>query len=57
MRPDDLRLAAVIARKYATAVETKLYWDMSTSGARREISEAERIADLLEAEAEKEECN
>ena len=57
MRSDDLRLAARIARKYATAVETKLYWEMSTSVARREISEAERIAGLLEAEAEKEECN
>ena len=57
MRPEDYRIAALIVRKYATAVETKLYWEMSTSVARREISEAERIAGLLEAEAEKEECN
>ena len=53
MRPDDLRLAAVIARKYASAVETKLYWEMSTSAAKFEIAEANRVAGLLEVEAER----
>lgn len=53
MRPDDLRLAALIARKYASAVETKLYWDMTTSEAKREVSEAKRLATLLDDEAER----
>lgn len=53
MRPEDYRIAALIVRKYATAVETKLYWDMSTSAARCEIAEAKKVAEMLETEAEK----
>ena len=53
MRPEDYRIAALIVRKYVAAVETKLYWDMSTSTARGEITEAKRVAEMLEGEAEK----
>lgn len=42
-------------RKYARAVETKLYWNMSTSEAKKEIAEAERLAELLESAARN--CN
>jgi hypothetical protein len=51
MRYDDIISAARIARKYAIAVESKLYWNMSPLEAQTEIGEAERIANLLEEEA------
>jgi hypothetical protein len=54
MMYDDLISAARIARKYAHAVESKLYWNMSPIEADEAIKEAERIADLLEEEAAKE---
>jgi len=54
MMYEDLITAARIARKYAYAVETKLYWNMSPLEAQTTIAEAERIADLLELEAAKE---
>jgi hypothetical protein len=54
MRYEDLIDAARIARKYAAAVENKLYWNMSPLEAQTAIGEAERIADLLEEEAAKE---
>ncbi len=54
MMYEDLITAARIARKYAHAVETKLYWNMSPLEAQTTITEAERIADLLEHEAAKE---
>jgi hypothetical protein len=50
MSPEDLLTAARIAKKYAVAVENKLYWDMSPLEAQTEIAEAVRIASLLEAE-------
>jgi hypothetical protein len=50
MRPEDYRIAALIVRKYAAAVETKLYWEMSTSTARGEIAEAKKVAEMLETE-------
>ena len=51
MKREDLKTAAQIARKYATAVESKLYWNMSPIEAHEAIEEAERIAVLLETEA------
>jgi len=51
MKYDDIISAARIARKYAIAVESKLYWNMSPLEAQTEIGEAERIANLLEEEA------
>lgn len=54
MKYEDLITAAAIARKYAIAVESKLYWNMSPVEAQYEITEAERIADTLEDEAVKE---
>lgn len=53
MRRDDFVSAAALMRKYAAAVETTLYWKMSTSEAKKEIAEAERLCDLLENEASK----
>lgn len=53
MNRDDFILAAILMRRYVAAVETTLYWKMSTSEARKEIVEAERILALLEKEAEK----
>lgn len=53
MRKEDLQSAAFIVRKYSSAVATTLYWSMSTNDARKEISEAERIAGLLESEVRK----
>lgn len=57
MKYEDLIAAARIARKYAAAVETKLYWNMSPIEASNAITEAERIADILEEEAAKEETD
>ena len=54
MKYEDLIAAARIARKYAMAVESKLYWNMSPMEASDAIAEAERIADLLEDAAVKE---
>ena len=51
MTPKDYETAAFVARKYAAAVEKKLYWSMSLSEAHDEINEAERIAEMLESEA------
>jgi len=51
---DDCISAARIARKYATAVETTLYWKMTTREAKDEVAEAVRVAELLEDEASKE---
>jgi hypothetical protein len=48
MKREDLLAAADFLRKYATAVETKLYWNMSTSEAKNEIKEVKRLAGLLE---------
>lgn len=47
MNREDLEAAADFLRKYATAVETKLYWNMSTREAKAEIQEAKRLASLL----------
>lgn len=41
-------------RKYVTAVEKTLYWNMTTREAKEEIKEATRLADVLEEEAAKE---
>ncbi len=54
MNSDDYIAAARIVRKYATAVETTLYWKMSTREAKEEVIEAARVAGLLEEEAAKE---
>jgi hypothetical protein len=51
MKSEDLKTAAKLARKYAIAVESKLYWNMSPIEAHEAIEEAQRIAVLLEAEA------
>jgi hypothetical protein len=49
MTPADAAAILTILRKYIRAVETKLYWDMSTSEARKEIAETERLAAVVEA--------
>ncbi len=54
MNPDDYIAAARLVRKYATAVETTLYWKMTTRAAKEEVLEATRLAELLEDEAAKE---
>lgn len=54
MNPDDYIAAARLVRKYATAVETTLYWKMTTREAKEEVLEATRVAELLEDEAAKE---
>jgi hypothetical protein len=51
MTLEDMHAAAELLRKYATAVETKLYWNMSTSEAKAEIKEAKRLASILDDEA------
>jgi len=48
---EDYSEAAAILRKYAAAVESKLYIDMKVEQAHREIGEAERLAFLLEETA------
>lgn len=55
MTREDMKAAAEMLRKYAVAVETKLYWNMSTSEAKVEIKEAKRLASILDEEAV--ECN
>ncbi len=52
MKREDLASAADFLRKYAVAVETKLYWSMSTSEAKAEIKEARRLASMLTEAAE-----
>jgi len=52
MKREDLVAAADFLRKYATAVETKLYWSMSTSEAKAEIKEVKRLASILTEVAE-----
>jgi hypothetical protein len=54
VNPDDYIAAARLVRKYATAVETTLYWKMTTREAKEEVLEATRVAELLEDEAAKE---
>jgi hypothetical protein len=54
VNPDDYIAAARLVRKYATAVETTLYWKMTTRAAKEEVLEATRLAELLEDEAAKE---
>lgn len=51
MTKEDLEKIANYLRKYARAVETSLYWKMSTSEAKKEITTAERLAGLVEAAA------
>ena len=55
MTREEMKAAADFLRKYATAVETKLYWGMSTSAAKNEIKEARRLAALLDGPSE--DCN
>ena len=50
---EDLRSAAGMIMKYAEAVESKLYMDMRVEEAHRAIDEAERLADALNAAADK----
>ena len=50
---EDLTAAARITRKYVIAVRTKLYWNMSPAEADAAVAEAERIADVLEAAADR----
>ena len=51
IKREDMETMAELLRKYAVAVETKLYWNMSTSEAKAEIKEAKRLASILEDEA------
>jgi len=48
---EELSMAAVLLRKYAAGVETKLYINMSVDAAHQEINAAERLASKLEAAA------
>lgn len=54
MKYEDLLAAARIVRKYIVAVETTLYWKMTTREAKDEMAEATRIAEALEDAAVKE---
>lgn len=54
MKYEDLIAAARVVRKYARAVESTLYWNMTTREAKEEVAEAERIAEVLEDAAVKE---
>lgn len=51
MNKEDMEEVASYLRKYARAVETSLYWKMSTSEAKKEIATAERLAGLVESAA------
>lgn len=53
MTRTDLESIARVLRKYASAVETTLYWNMSTSEAKKEIAETERLMAVVESEAVK----
>jgi len=57
MKYEDLIAAARLARSYATAIDSVLYRNMGVKTAEAEIREAERIAELLEEEAAKEETD
>ena len=46
-------VAATFLRKYALAVESHLYMKMKTTDARKEIQDAETLAEFLEDEAAK----
>jgi hypothetical protein len=48
---DDYKAAAEFLRKYAAAVESKLYMGMKIEEAHAEIEEALRLADELECVA------
>jgi len=50
---EDLRAAAGFLRKYARGVETRLYMDMKVEAAHHEIEESYRLADDLDAVADK----
>lgn len=50
---EDLVAAAAFLRRYAVAVESKLYVDMKIPDAHHEINEANRLADDLEEAASK----
>ena len=54
MKYEDIIAASAMLRKYVTAVEKTLYWNMTTREAKEEIKEATRLADVLEEEAAKE---
>lgn len=47
MKPEDVNAIITVLRKYSAAVETKLYWDMSTREARAELSEIDRLIAVL----------
>lgn len=51
MKYEDIIGAAAMLRKYAVAVETTLYWKMTTREAKDEIKEVIRLAEALEEEA------
>lgn len=50
---EDLTSAVVYLRRYADAVESKLYMGMKVEDAHRAIEEAERLAEVLEEAAGK----
>lgn len=57
MTNTELRKAAEFLRKYARAVETKLYMSMKTKEAYEEIFHAERLAEKLDEEAKTQEAS
>lgn len=54
MKYEDFIAAGKIVRKYIAAVEKTLYWEMTTREAKEEIAEAQRVAEILEDAAVKE---
>lgn len=48
---EDLTAAAVVLRKYAAAVEAKLYINMKINEAHKAIAEANHLADILDEAA------
>lgn len=50
---EELMAACKYLRRYASAVESKLYMDMKVEDAHRAIEEAELLADVLEEAAGK----
>lgn len=53
MNASELRLAANFIQRYAAAVESHLYMNMKVEEAHAAIHDAQKLAKLLYAEAEK----
>lgn len=47
MKTEDIDEIIFMLRKYSIAIETKLYWDMSTREARVELSKIDHLVAIL----------